>query len=194
MRGERVVCGPMPWFRRSLLVLPVAVMLLASACGGSGGGSSQSATEKWADGVCSSLNTWKTSVTNAGASLSGGNLSEDQVKSAVSDVNDATTKLSSDLKGLGRPDTDSGQQAEEALTTLSTQLDQDVAQINQAVEGASGPTAAVGIATSVGASLSQMSTQVSAALGKLDNLDAKGELNSAFQKSDACTQLTGSGS
>jgi len=69
-----------------------------------------------------------------------------------------------------------------------------VQQINQAVEGASGPTAAVGIATSVGAALSQMSTQVSAALSTLDQSDAKGELNDAFQKSDACKQLTGSGS
>ena len=185
---------PMPWFRRSLVLVSLVATLVASGCGGSGGGSSESATETWANGVCSSLNTWKTSVTQAGASITGGNMSQDQVTSAVNDVKDATSKLSSDLKGLGRPDTESGQQAQEALTKLSSQLDADVQQINQAVEGASGPTAAVGIATSVGAALSQMSTQVSAALSTLDQSDAKGELNDAFQKSDACKQLTGSGS
>jgi len=185
---------PMPWFRRSLVVASLVAMLVASGCGGSGGGSSESATETWANGVCSSLNTWKTSVTQAGASITGGNMSQDQVTSAVNDVKDATSKLSSDLKGLGRPDTESGQQAQEALTKLSGQLDADVQQINQAVEGASGPTAAVGIATSVGAALSQMSTQVSAALSTLDQADTKGELNDAFQNSDACKQLTGSGS
>jgi len=184
----------MPWFRRSLLVVALVAMLVASGCGGSGGGSSKSSAETWADGVCGSLNTWKSSVTNAGASITGGSMSQDQVKSAVNQVKDATSKLSSDLKGLGRPDTESGQQAQEALTKLSSELDADVEQINQAVEGASGPTAAVGIATSVGAALSQMSTQVSAALSTLDQSDAKGELNDAFQKSDACKQLTGSGS
>ena len=184
----------MPWFRRSLLVVPLAAMRIASGCGGSGGGSSTSSAETWADGVCGSLNTWKSSVTAAGASITGGSMSQDQVTSAVNQVKDATSKLSSDLKGLGRPDTESGQQAQEALTKLSSQLDADVDQINQAVEGASGPTAAVGIATSVGAALSQMSTQVSAALSTLDQADTKGELNDAFQNSDACKQLTGSGS
>src|SRR6185295_17528994 len=111
----------MPWFRRSLVVASLVAMLVASGCGGSGGGSSESATETWANGVCSSLNTWKTSVTQAGASITGGNMSQDQVTSAVNDVKDATSKLSSDLKGLGRPDTESGQQAQEALTKLSGQ-------------------------------------------------------------------------
>jgi hypothetical protein len=181
--------------RRSLLaVLLLATMVAAGCGGGSGGGSSASATDAWADNVCGALNTWKSSVTNAGASIGGGDMSEDQVKSAVDQVKDATSKLSSDLKSAGRPDTESGEQAQAALTKLSSQLDEDVKQINQAVEGATGPAAAVGIATSVGASLSQMGTQVSAALGTLQSADVKGELTDALQKSDACKQLTGSGS
>jgi hypothetical protein len=180
--------------RRPLLLVLLLAMLVAAGCGGSGGGSSASATDAWADNVCGALNTWKTSVTNAGASIGGGDMSEDQVKSAVNQVKDATSKLSSDLKSAGRPDTESGEQAQAALNKLSSQLDDDVQQINQAVEGASGATAAMGIATSVGASLSQMSTQVSAAMQTLENADVKGELSDAFQKSDACKQLTGSGS
>jgi hypothetical protein len=181
-------------FVRLLALVPIAALLAAAACGGSGGGSSQSATETWADGVCSSLNTWKTSVTDAGSSISGGGVDEEQVRSAVDQVKDATTKLSSDLKGLGKPDTEAADEAQDAITKLSSQLEQDVEQINQAAEGASGPAAAVGIATSVGASLSQMGTQVSAALSTLDTIDAKGELSSAFEKSDACQQFSGSGS
>src|SRR3954451_13271747 len=99
---------------RLLVVIPVAALLGAAACGGSGGGSSESGTESWASGVCTSLSTWKTSVTKAGASISGGT-DEAQVRSAVDQVKDATTKLSSDLKSLGKPDTEGGQQAQDAL-------------------------------------------------------------------------------
>ena len=180
---------------RLLTLAAVCAMLVSSACGGSGGGSSQSATETWADGVCSSLNTWKSSVTAAGNSITDGSgVDEDQVRTAVDQVKGATTKLSSDLKSLGKPDTEAGQQAQDALTKLSGQLDEDVQQISQAVEGASGPTAAIGIATSVGASLTQAQTQVSAAFSTIEDADAKGELRDAFQSSDACKQFSGSGS
>jgi hypothetical protein len=182
-------------FARLVTLAAVSAMLVASACGGSGGGTSQSSAETWADGVCSSLATWKSSVTDAGNSITNGSgVDEDQVRTAVDQVKDATTKLSSDLKSLGRPDTEGGQQAQAALTKLSGQLDEDVQQVTQAVEGASGPAAAVGIATSVGASLTQAQTQVSAAFSTIENADAKGELSDAFQSSDACKQFTGSGS
>jgi len=98
----------------SLLVLAV----LAAGCGG-GGGKDTTSAQDWADGVCSAINTWTDSLSSAGQSLSGGNLSKDSLESAAGDVKDATSQLKDDLSGLGTPDTKSGDQAKQTTDELS---------------------------------------------------------------------------
>jgi len=179
----------MPWFRRSLLVVPLAAMLIASGCGGSGGGSSKSSAETWADGVCGSLNTWKSSVTDAGASITGGSMSQDQVTSAVNQVKDATSKLSSDLKGLGRPDTESGQQAQQELQQLGDGIEQHANKARDLVDGASGSGAAgiVDTARSLLVEIGAAADQLKSALTSLEQ--AGQDIRDGIQSSDSCQKL-----
>ena len=106
----------------------------------------------------------------------------------------ATQTLASDLKGLGKPDTQVGQQAQDSLTILSTSLHQDVATIQNAVKGVSGLSGAVTAVPTVTATLATMGTQVKTTITNLQGLDAKGELKTAFTNSSACNSLTSSGS
>jgi hypothetical protein len=166
----------------------------AAGCGGSdGGSSSQPSAEEWAGDVCSSLKTWSDSVKSATTSLQG-NVTADSLKSAGEDVENATKTLVDDLKGLGTPDTESGDKAKETVDNLSDELDQDANKIDSALKeakGASGVLDAVSVVTST---LSTMAGQFQTALSNLEQLDPKGELEDAFSSSDSCKSLTSSSS
>ena len=116
---------------------------VAAGCGSSGDNSttttttSASATETWASGVCTSLTTWQTAIKSAAGSLKS-DPTKSGLQTAADDAKSATQTLASDLKGLGKPDTPSGQQAKDSLDQLATSLQQNVATIENAVKGASG--------------------------------------------------------
>ena len=69
----------------SLLVLAA----LAAGCGGGGGGGNETTSaQDWADGVCSAINTWTDSLRSASQSVTGGNLSQNSLKQASTDLKD----------------------------------------------------------------------------------------------------------
>ena len=179
----------------SLITVVVSVAFVAAGCGSSGDDSttttttSASATEAWASGVCSSLTTWQAAI-----KATAGSLKSDPTKSglqtAADDAKSATQTLASDLKGLGKPDTPSGQQAKDSLDQLATSLQQNVATIEDAVKGASGISGVIAAVSSATVTLATMQTEVKTTVADLQGLDAKGELKSAFTSSSACNTLT----
>lgn len=180
--------------RRALGVAAVAAAaVLAAGCGGSddSSGSDTTATATWADGLCSAISTWKTSITSIGSSLKDGDLSKDSLTSAVDDAKSATDTLSSDLESLGKPDTDAGQQAKESVDQLSTDLQADVTKIQDAVDGVSGVSGVVSAVSVISSTLVTAGDQVTSTISDLKGLDAKGEISDAFQQSSSCNDLTG---
>jgi hypothetical protein len=173
------------WFAWPVVALLAA--FLASGCGGGDGGDS-SATE-WAGSVCSAITTWKDSITSTADSLKGGNLSEDALKSAADDVESATSDFVDDVRGLGKPDTDAGEQAKESLDQLADEADQNLSAIKSAVDNASGVSGAVAAVTAISSALSTMGNQLSSTFTELEQLDAGGELESAFKEADSCKTL-----
>lgn len=168
--------------------------LLAAGCGGSsdsGGSGGTSPTAAWADGLCSAITTWTTSIAAIGDTFEGGDLSGEALASAVDDAKSATETLSSDLGDLGRPDTEAGRQAEESLAQLSTDLEAGATRIEEAVDGASGLGGALSAVSVVSSTLVTMGTRVSSTISSLESLDAGGELESAFQQAQSCDKLTG---
>ncbi len=178
--------------RRALVAASiVGAALLAAGCGGSNDSSSDAtpATE-WADGVCSSITTWKSSITSIADSLKNGGLTEDSLKSAANDAKDATDTLASDLQDLGTPDTESGQQAKDSVDELATNLRDGATTIEDAVSGASGVSGILSAVSTVSSTLTSMGTAVSSAVSNLEDLDAKGELQTAFGDASSCDGLT----
>ena len=181
--------------RKASLIAVVAVLaLIAAGCGSSGGSSttatttSASATETWASGVCTSITTWQAAMKSATGSVKS-NPTKNGLQTAGNDAKAATETLASDLKGLGKPDTQAGQQAKNSLDQLSTSLQQDVATIESAVKGASGLSGALKAVPTVTATLATMETQVKTTVTNLQGLGAKGELKTAFANSSACNSL-----
>lgn len=178
--------------RATPALVVLGAVFIAAGCGG-GSSSNESSAEEWASGFCSALTSWTDSVKSAGTSLQG-NVSEDGLKSAAGDIKRASDTLVDDLKDLGKPDTKAGQEARDAIDQLSSEVEQDVQDMQSAVDEVSGAQGALAAATSVATTLSKMGTQIGSAASKLDAADPDGELRQAFRDSSDCKKLTSSNS
>ncbi len=178
--------------RATLALIVLTAAVAAAGCGGgSKSGSSSSKTssaDDWANGLCSALVTWTSSVKSATGSFKGG-VSKDSLESATGDIKTASNTLVTDLKDLGKPDTKAGQKAKDAVDHVAGEIEQDVKNMQNAVDKAS----ATGVATaasSVAATLTSMGSQIGSAAGKIGDADPGGELEKAFQNSSACKTLS----
>jgi hypothetical protein len=172
-------------------VAPVVVMtvgLLAAGCGSKN--SQQMSAADWANGVCSAMTTWTNSIKSSSDSLKAGNLSKDSLKTTADDVTSATETLESDLKDLGKPNTQSGQQAKDSIDQLSSDLKTDTDSIKTAAGDISNLSSVRTATATISTTLVTMRNQVSSTFTSLKQLDAKGELHTAFQQSSACQQLS----
>ena len=187
----------MPGMRSLLAVLILSAAIVAAGCGGdssssSGGTGTESSTTAagdWANSVCQTFNDWKSSITEAAQSVRD-NPTEDGIKTAGDDIRSATDTLADDLKGLGRPDTESGQEAKAAIDELATSLETSMQKITDAIDNASGASGLVTAGSTIATTLTEMGSQVSTTGQQLENIDAGGELKSAFEQADSCAGLT----
>jgi len=186
--------------RQHVGVLPaLAAVLVAclTGCGGSGDDDEGlSKTEAWADDVCSSVQDWTDALSSAQASLSDtSNLSADSVRAAITDVSSATKTFVSDLKSVGSPGTDAGDQAEQELQTLSGNLEEQDQVIKEATSTKSDnlDSMLAQVSTVTGA-LATMVSDARTTVTNIQGLDGAQEIEDAFRSAPACTGLTGGGS
>ena len=111
---------------------------------------------------------------------------------AVDDAKTATDTLVSDLEGLGRPDTEAGQEAKDSVDQLSTDLKGAVTTIEDELDGASGIAGYIAAAPAILTALGTMGADVTSTVTTLQGLDAQGELETAFKDATSCADLTGS--
>ncbi len=177
---------------RRLAILVVALLaVLASGCGGDDAGGN-SATE-WADDVCSAITSWSESITSTASTLSDGNLGEGALEDAVDDLESATSEFIDDVRGLGTPDTEAGEQARGTLDQLADEVDESLSAMREAVDDASGLSGVVEAVTAVSAAISSLGAQLTSAFAELEQLDAGGELEAAFEEADSCQELASGG-
>jgi hypothetical protein len=173
---------------RTRLLLPavVAAVLAVSACGGS----DTSSTQDWADGLCSAISTWTSSLQSTVSGLQG-NFTKDSLTSAVDDAQGSTKDFTGSLDELGKPDTEAGQQAKDAVDTLSSEIKADIKTIQDAVNDASGVTGLLNAANVIKETITKAGSQVTSTLTTLQGLDAKGELEQGFKDAPSCQKLSG---
>ncbi len=165
-----------------MLAVVAALALAAAGCGGE----DESSAESWANDVCVNLSEWITDIDEAVRSLTaeGLNFSTDDIREAVDQAGTATDDLVDDLRGLGPPETEDGQAAQEQLEELSDEVEEQVNTVKEAVEEDSGPLALAG---TVSTALSVAINELEQAFENLQGLG--GELESAFSDSDDCDSL-----
>lgn len=161
----------------------VSLALLAAGCGGS----EEDATVAWAGDLCSALTTWTASV-EAAATTIRASPSSDSLRAAVDAVIEATGTLADDVKGLGRPETDAGQQAEETLAGLADSLEEDANTLQQTLDqaGGGGLTGLLEAVPAITGTFASMANAVGQAFTDLEQVDAKGELEQAFEDAESC--------
>jgi hypothetical protein len=180
-------------FTRVLVALLLSFVLVAPGCGGDDDSSGAAPAEEWADNFCSALAAWTDDLEAASEPLTDlSSLSEESVREAADDARNATETLTESMRSLGAPDTTSGDQVETAVEDLATQLESGAQEIEDAVADVSSVAdipAAVGTVTTT---LSELGRDVGNALQTIGDADASGELETAFEDADSCSELTDS--
>ena len=179
--------------RKLVLATAVAALaLVAAGCGGDDESSSASPTAEWADGFCTAITSWTDSiqsVTEQFTDLS--SFSQDGLEAAANDVKGSTEELVDDLKGLGAPETESGQAVKDSIDELSSTVESEVAAIEDTAQGVSGLTGIPTAISSIQASLTAMSTAFASTLQAIESADVDDELQTALEESPACADITG---
>ena len=173
--------------RAFAVALVVFAALLAAGCGKN----DQPSASEWANSVCSAITTWQSSITSIVTSLQSNGLTKDSLTSAFDDAKSATSDLTSTLDDLGKPDVESGQQAQDAIDQLSSEIKADIQTIQDAVDNASGISGALTAAQVTKDTVAKAGTQVSSTVTTLQGVGAQDELKSAFTGSSSCQKLTG---
>jgi hypothetical protein len=176
--------------RAIALTVLVAAALTLSACGGDGGDETQSPSE-WADKLCTDLGEWKSAMQTTASSFRG-NLTPENAQDAADEVGDATETLVGELKDLGKPDTEAGDQAQEDVDQLSNELQTASDEIQRAADEVSSVADVPAAAATVAATATKVTTEVTSTLTSLSQLDGGAELKSAIDQSSACNNLKSS--
>jgi ElaB/YqjD/DUF883 family membrane-anchored ribosome-binding protein len=171
------------------LLALVALLLSLSAVAAGCGGKSQSPEEKWANSICGSVTTWKDSVTSSVDKIrselqSPSSASVDSIRSEISSISDATTKLSSDLKSTGAPNTPAGTEAKQKVESLATQLDHTVQQAKSSVPEGASITTVVTSLSSLAPTIETLGTSAQTTLKSIES--SATAMKDGFQKADAC--------
>jgi len=174
-----------------------AVAVLAIGAAGCGGSDESSSTaeatpaSEWADGFCTSLTTWSEAIKGVPDQFTNlSSFSEEGFQTAADDISSATDTLVEDLKGLGTPDTDSGEEVKSSIDDLSSTLETELDSIQATVDDTSGITEFPGAAQDILGSLSTMSSAFASTLSTIEDADVQGELKDGLESSSACDEIT----
>lgn len=168
-----------------------ALVLVAAGCGGGEESSTASPTDEWATGFCTAVTDWTDSLTSVTDQFSSpSSLSTDALQNAATDVREITQTFVDEVKSLGTPDTESGEEVKSSVDELATTLETEMANIETAANDLSGLTGLPTAISSIAASLSAMSEAFSTTMQALESADAQGELQTALEDSPACADIS----
>ena len=108
------------WFIAAIGIGIAAIVIAAVAMRLSDDG--PPTTEEWAGSVCTSLSDWRESITSL-ATPSGEPLTADSLRDKLGDASDATSDLVTQLRDLGPPDLESGEELEQQLDASADELE-----------------------------------------------------------------------
>ena len=169
----------------ALLALVAAVTLVVASCGGNE--ESGTTPAKWAEGFCTTITTWTGELRTAVQPLRNlSALSRDEIEQAGGEIRSASETFKADLDALGTPETESGEEARQAVDSFSATLDEELTKIDQAVEGMSGTTGIPDAITSLTASLTSIQQAFTSMLKTIRSGDSGKELQTAFEDANAC--------
>ena len=182
--------------RSSTMRAVVAVVVAGAAFAAAGcGGDEPSPTTKWAGDLCTAVSTWRSDIADTAEALTT-NPTRAGLRQAADDAQATTQTLIDTVRKLGAPpDTEAGSQARTAVETLSGDLDADVAAIRGAVDGVTDVESALAAVSTVSATVTKISDQLSTTVDELSSLrNVDDQLRQSFADADACDGVIPPGS
>jgi hypothetical protein len=184
------------------LAITAVVLVAVAGCGSSSDDSSSAPssastsatasaqTVAWADQLCSAASTWKGQLSTATSRLGDtANLSVNGVRSSLTSMATATGDFADDLRSLGSPGTQAGDQAQQDLSDLGDSLDAQQQKISDTLAGVTTARQLVSALPALTTSLSAMGAAFGSTADQLSTLDGGAELEAAFQASTACQEV-----
>jgi hypothetical protein len=171
----------------ALVVVLASFALVSAGCMGDDGNEASS-TAEWADAFCTAINGWTDEIERVGSQLSS-SLSADSLEQAADDLSTATDDLVEEVEELGPPETESGEEIEEAIKGFADAAETEKAEVEEAVEDASGATGIAAALGAAGSSLQTMAAALQTMFQAFEDADAGGELETAFEDSAACDEI-----
>ncbi|HUF02493.1 MAG TPA: hypothetical protein VMN35_08730 [Gaiellaceae bacterium] len=181
------------WLIAVLAIVAAAVVVAMLVMRSSDDGSDD--LETWAGAVCTSVADWRTSVL-ALADIGGG-LNAESLRERIDEAESATEELVSDLRDLGAPDVDSGDELQEELeatvTGLESEYDALRADAQEALD-ATTPTAFLQALASLAPRFQSLLEGAATFLEELERApdvaaETRAELTAAFDDAEPCREL-----
>jgi exonuclease VII small subunit len=183
------------WFIAAIVIGIVSIVVAALVMRLTEDDNGQSSATTWADSVCTSLTTWRASIT-AVADVGGDTLTPESLQQSLADAATATETLVDDLRALGPPDLDSGDDLKQQLDSAAAEIESSFDTLRQGAEAAAeadSPADFIAALTSLGPQFQALLDTISTTVDDLENAnvsaDAKAELQQAFESSSSCQQL-----
>jgi len=154
----------------------------------------QPSATTWADSVCTSFTTWRTSIT-AISDVSGDTLTPESLQQSLADATTATETLVDDVQALGPPDLDSGDDLKQQLDSAAAKIESSFDTLKQGAEAATEADSPADFVQALAALAPQFQALLDTISTTVDDLqanvgeDAKAELQQAFESSSSCQQL-----
>ncbi len=176
---------------RSALLLAALVLSLGIAAGCAGDEPETSPANEWADIFCSATVAWTDELRRIAGTLTDlTTISSAKIETASEEAREATDEYLDEVRGLGAPDTESGEEIKTSLDRLADEVDGEMDEIEDAVDDIQGLTGLVTAGREVSASVAAMFVSLQRVFETIESSDPSGELKTAFEESDACDEIS----
>jgi hypothetical protein len=187
------------WFIAAIVIGIVSIVVAALVMRLTEDDNGQPSATAWADSVCTSFTTWRSSIT-AVSDVSGDTLTPESLQQSLADATTATETLVDDLQALGSPDLDSGDALKQQLDSAAAEIESSFGTLKQGAEDAadaSSPADFIAALTSLGPQFQALLDTTQTTVEDLQSAnvgeDAKTELQQAFSNAASCQQLQAEG-
>lgn len=180
------------WFIAAIVIGVAAIVVAAIAMRLSDDG--PQTTEEWAGEVCTSLSDWQDSIASV-ADLDGAAVTADTFREKLGDAEDATNELVAQLRDLGPPDLEAGDELQQQLDDSATELESRFDALRDSAEGVADapPSAFLEQLAGVASDFAALQTAISTTVSSLESAnvaeESKAELDQAFAAAPSCQSL-----